>query len=269
MPPAGAGGNEGTSSRRSLPLPDFLFLLPPGLDPLLALGLAVLSFFTSAITATFGLGGGAMMIAVMVLIFPPVVAVPVHGLVQLGSNAGRTLLMRLHVQWRFAGYFLLGSAAGALLGGRVATLLPEAVFTALIAVFLLWSAWAPKPAADARGPLATAAAGLVTAAIGMITGVSGPLVLAFMRFLPDRHQIIATHALLMTAQNVFKVVAFTLFGFAFAPYLPLVAVMTATGFAGTWTGRRLLSQVPEQGFRWGFRIILSLVAANLLWMSLG
>lgn len=245
-----------------------LLLLPPGLDPLAAIGLAVLSFFTSAITATFGLGGGAMLMAVMVLVFPPVVAVPVHGLVQFGSNAGRTLLMRAQVQWRFARYFLLGSAAGALLGGRVATLLPEPAFTALIALFLLWSAWAPKPAATARGPVTTAAAGLTTAAIGMITGVSGPLVLAFLRFLPDRHQIIATHALLMSAQNAFKIVVFTLFGFAYAPYLPLVAIMIATGFAGTWTGRQLLARVPEQGFRIGFRIVLSLVAAHLLWTGL-
>ncbi|HEV7276165.1 MAG TPA: sulfite exporter TauE/SafE family protein [Devosiaceae bacterium] len=249
-------------------MPESLLLLPPGLDLLPAVGLVVLSFVTSAITATFGLGGGAMLIAVMVLVLPPVVAVPVHGLVQFGSNAGRAILMRAHVQWRFAGYFLLGSAAGALLGGRVATMLPEAVFTALIAIFILWSAWAPKPSGTARGPLATAAAGLVTAAIGMITGVSGPLVIAFLRFLPDRHQIIATHALLMTAQNAFKAVAFAAFGFAFVPYLPLVALMVATGFAGTWTGRRLLARVPEQGFRWGFRIILSLVAVNLLWAAI-
>jgi uncharacterized membrane protein YfcA len=252
-----------------MPLPESLpFLLPAGLDPLPAMALVVLSFFTSAVTATFGLGGGAMLIAAMVLVFPPVVAVPVHGLVQLGSNAGRATLMRAHVQWRFAGYFLLGSAAGALLGGRVATLLPEAVFTALIAAFILWSAWGPKPAGTARGPLATAAAGLVTAAVGMITGISGPLVIAFLRFLPDRHQIIATHALLMTAQNVFKAIAFALFGFAFAPYLPLIIAMVATGFLGTWTGSRLLARVPEHGFRWGFRIILSLVAVNLLWTAL-
>jgi uncharacterized membrane protein YfcA len=243
-------------------------LLPPGLDLLPAVALVALSFFTSAVTATFGLGGGAMLTAAMVLAFPPVVAVPVHGLVQLGSNAGRAALMRAHVQWRFAGFFVLGSAAGALLGGRVATLLPEAVFTTLIAVFILWSAWGPKPTGAARGPLAAAAAGLVTAAIGMITGVSGPLVIAFLRFLPDRHQIIATHALLMTAQNTFKALTFALFGFAFAPYLPLIAAMVITGFFGTWIGGRLLARVPERSFRWGFRIILSVVAVNLLWTAL-
>lgn len=245
-------------------MPDLASLLPAGLDPVPALALVLLSFVTSAVTATFGLGGGAMLIAAMVLVFPPLVAVPVHGLVQLGSNAGRALLLRAHVQWRFAGFFVLGSAAGAVLGGRVATLLPEAVFTALIAVFVLWSAWAPKPAATARGPVATVAAGLVTSAVGMVTGVAGPLVVAFLRFLPDRRQIIATHALLMTAQNVFKALSFAAFGFTFTSYLPFVAAMIASGFAGTALGTGLLQRVPEEAFRRGFRVVLTLVALNLL-----
>jgi uncharacterized protein len=245
-------------------LPDLSHFLPAGLDPLPAAALMLLSFFTSAVTATFGLGGGAMLIAAMAMVFPPLVAVPVHGLVQLGSNAGRAMLMRAHVQWRFAGWFLIGSAAGALLGGRVATLLPERLFTALIAAFILWSAWGPKATATARGPVATTLAGLFTSALGMLTGVAGPLVVAYLRFLPDRHQIIATHALLMSAQNLMKALAFALFGFAFAAYLPLVAAMIVTGFLGTVAGTRLLRRVPEETFRWGFKIILSLVAINLL-----
>lgn len=249
-------------------MPELAFLLPAGLDPLPALALVVLSFFTSAVTATFGLGGGALLIAVMALIFPPVVAVPVHGLVQLGSNGGRALLLRGYVKWHFVGFFVLGSAAGSLLGARVATLLPEALFTAAIAVFILWSAWAPRPAATARGPIATAAAGFVTAALGMVIGISGPLVAAFLSVFTDRREIIATHALLMTVQNLFKALAFAIFGFAFAPYLPFVAAMVASGFAGTALGTGLLHRVPEAAFRWGFKTILSLVAIHLLFGAL-
>ncbi len=246
---------------------DFALLLPAGLDPLAALGLIALSFLTSALTATFGLGGGSLLIAAMVLVLPPLVAVPVHGLVQLGSNAGRAWLMRAHIQWRFAGLFVLGSIPGALLGGRIAVVLPEAVFTALIAAFLLWSAWAPQPKVRARGWFATAIAGLATATVGMVTGVSGPLVVAFLRFLPDRHQIIGTHAALMTAQNALKAAAFTAFGFAFGSYLPFVAAMIASGFAGTAMGGRLLARLPEARFRTGFRLLLSLVALTLLYQA--
>jgi uncharacterized membrane protein YfcA len=40
--------------------------------------------------------------------------------------------------------------------------------------------------------------------------------------------------------------------------------MIASGFVGTALGSRLLVKVPESAFRWGFRIVLSLVALDLL-----
>lgn len=243
---------------------DLASLLPAGLDPIVALGFVLLSFVTSAMTATFGLGGGSLLIAAMILVLPPVVAVPIHGLVQLGSNAGRAVLMRSFIQWRFAGFFILGSIPGAFMGAQVAVWLPEAAMTLLIAGFVLWSAWAPPPRTDARGPIVTVVAGLATAIMGMITGAAGPLVIAFLRFLPDRRQMIATHAGLMTAQNVLKAVAFTAFGFAFGPYLPLIVAMVAFGFAGTALGGKLLSRLPEDKFRIAFKLLLTAVALGLI-----
>ena len=54
-----------------------------------------------------GVGGGSLMIVALVMVMPPAVAVPVHGIVQLGSNAGRAVMMRRHVQPRFALFFIL------------------------------------------------------------------------------------------------------------------------------------------------------------------
>ncbi len=247
---------------------DLASLLPDGFPLLVALGFVILSFFTSALTATFGLGGGSLMIAVMALVLPPAVAVPVHGLVQLGSNAGRAAVMRRHVQWRFAAVFIAGSAVGATMGGWVASLLPEALFSFIIAAFIIWSAWTKLPAAPQRGPVFTAAVGAVTAAVGMVTGVAGPLVAAFLRFLPDRRQIIATHASLMTAQNLFKATAFAALGFSFAPYLPLVATMIASGFLGTLLGDRILASMPETAFRLGFKLLLTAIALLLVQSAL-
>mgnify|MGYP003337611997 CR=1 FL=1 len=49
--------------------------LAPDVDTVTALGLMVLSFATSLITATFSLGGGSLMISAMALILPPMVVV--------------------------------------------------------------------------------------------------------------------------------------------------------------------------------------------------
>ncbi len=235
----------------------------PGLSPATSLFLVALSALTSAITATFGLGGGSLLIAVMSLFLPPAVLVPVHGAIQLGSNGGRAVLRRAYIQWDFAGWFILGSALGALLGARVAFWLPESWFRGAIALFLLYTVWAPKPAINGRGPLSTTIAGTFTSFVGMIVGISGPLVISFLRNLTDRRQIVGTHAFLMTGQNIFKFVAFSLFGFAFWQYVPLILAMVISGFIGTYGGGLLLDRVPERMFRIAFRLILTLVALDL------
>ncbi|MCB1516385.1 MAG: sulfite exporter TauE/SafE family protein [Hyphomicrobiaceae bacterium] len=240
------------------------WIVPPGLDLFQSLLLIVVSFFTSAITATFGLGGGSAMIAVMSLLMSPAVVVPVHGAVQLGSNAGRAVLRRNYIQWDFAGWFVLGSAIGAVIGGQVAQFLPEHWFRAAIALFILYSIWAPKPVFKANGTPSYVAAGTFTSAVGMVVGVSGPLVISFLKHLTDRREIVGTHAFLMSMQNTFKLVTFMLLGFAFHDYVILILLMIATGYAGTHLGSHFLDRLPETVFRWAFRIILTVIAIDLL-----
>ena len=91
--------------------------------------------------------------------------------------------------------------------------------------------------------------------IGLLAGVRG---------IPDRRELVATHALLNAFQHLFKVIVFVAMGFAFAQYLPLILLMVLAGFAGTWIGSHMLTRVPEPVFRFAFRILLSLVAVELL-----
>jgi len=133
---------------------------------------------------------------------------------------------------------------------------------------LLYSVWMPRQKITGRGPVSTTIAGIFTAAVGMIVGISGPLVLTFLRHLKDRRQMVGTHAFLMTSQNLFKLVAFALFGFAFWNYLALILAMVASGFLGTYAGGLFLDRIPETLFRLGFRILLTIIAIDLFRRSL-
>ena len=86
--------------------------LPDSLSWPVAAGLIVFSFFMSAMTAVLGVGGGTGMLAVMAGIFPPVTLIPIHGVVQLGSNGGRALVMLKHVHRKIFGYFFAGGLIG-------------------------------------------------------------------------------------------------------------------------------------------------------------
>src|SRR6218665_439581 len=107
----------------------------------MALALVALSFVTSLITATFSLGGGTLMVAVLALVFPPAIVVPLHGAIQLGSNAGRAVVQRAHIQWSFVIWIGLGALVGTIVGGQFTTILPEHLFQAAIALFVLVTTW--------------------------------------------------------------------------------------------------------------------------------
>ena len=61
--------------------------------------LLISSLFTSALTAAFGLGGGIIMLALLVNFLPVAVVIPVHGVIQAGSNCSRALLLRKYIAW--------------------------------------------------------------------------------------------------------------------------------------------------------------------------
>ena len=57
---------------------DLYALLPSDLAVVSAGGLVALSFFTSALTAAVGIGGGVVLLAVMASFLPPLVVLPVR-----------------------------------------------------------------------------------------------------------------------------------------------------------------------------------------------
>jgi uncharacterized membrane protein YfcA len=228
------------------------------------------SFLGSFIAAALGLGGGALVLATMALFLPPAVLIPLHGAVQLGSNFGRAALMRAHVLTEIVPAFLIGTILGAAIGVQLVIALPIALLQGVLAVFILYSTWAPKFQASNPRKRTFFGLGVVGAFLTMFVGATGSLVAPFAAAASDqRQQVVATHAALMTIQHGLKIIAFGVVGFAFGPYLALLIGLLACGFAGTYTGRHLLHRLPERAFRIGLKTILTLIALRLLYGAAG
>ncbi|MEO6269165.1 MAG: sulfite exporter TauE/SafE family protein, partial [Lautropia sp.] len=69
-------------------------LVPESLGLAWAMALVAAAFVTAAISAAFGIGGGVAMLAILLAVLPPVVVLPVHGVVQAGANASRVMTLR-------------------------------------------------------------------------------------------------------------------------------------------------------------------------------
>ena len=245
-------------------------LLPPGIGLAFASVLVVAAAFTSALTATFGLGGGLAMLAVMTTGMPVAALIPVHGVVQLGSNVGRAVVQRRHIDWRTLVVMGTGSLVGAAIGAMVVVSLPEPVLKIGLAAFIAWAVFAPKPKLSARGSDGLILGGGVVAAFAsMFFGATGPITMAFLatRGLV-KHALVATFASAMVMQHLFKIVAFGTLGFDYTPWIALVGAMIASGFLGTVFGSRMLDLLPDRWFAVGFKAVMSLFAVNLLWQGL-
>jgi hypothetical protein len=90
------------------------------------------------------------MLAALATLLPAAAIIPVHGVVQLGSNAGRAAIMLKHFPGGVLLPFLAGSAAGVALGGSVLTQLSPAVIKMGVGAFILYSLAAKPPRALAR-----------------------------------------------------------------------------------------------------------------------
>ena len=246
-----------------------LAFLPPELSPLVAAFLVFISFFTSALSATFGLGGGVALLAIMASVMPPLAIIPVHGVVQLGSNVGRAAVQAAHVHRGLLLWFTLGAIAGALIGGQIVFALPVQILRLVVGLFILWTIWGVRPKVKTAGPVTMATGGLLSTVLTMFVGATGPFVAALLSPQPlEKKQLIGTHATLMAVQHTLKVLTFGLLGFAYGPWIVLIAAMIGAGFLGTITGSRILDRLPEAGFRKGFKIVLGLLAAQLILRAL-
>lgn len=237
--------------------------LPPEVSLLVAAALMAVSFVASLITAAFGIGGGVVMIAVLASLLPPVALIPVHAVVQVGSNAGRALIMRAHIDWPIWGVFLIGTIVGIAIGAVFVIDLPPAWIQTGIGVFILWTIFCKPPAFLRHSAWM---AGGVSSILTMFFGATGPFVSAYLKTRQyDRMAQVAMQGACMTAQHLLKVFAFGLLGFAFGPYMILIAGLIAFGFLGTLAGRQILMKIDEARFKMALNAILIVLSLRLIW----
>lgn len=245
-------------------------LLPASISLLDASILIVSAGFTSLLTAAMGIGGGVLLLAIMAGIVPAAALIPVHGLVQLGSNGNRAWMTRRHIDLGLLKRFALGALVGALLASLIVVQLPLQWIQFSVAAFILYLVWGPKPGRHSLGTAGQLLAGALTTLVSMFVGATGPLVAGFIhRHDMDKLATTATFAGCMSAQHLLKMAVFSAVGFAFWDWLPLVGLMIVAGVAGSWLGLRLLDRIPAAHFKRAFAWIVTLLALRLLWQASG
>lgn len=247
---------------------------------------------TATLTATVGLGGGMVLLTVMLLYLEPLVAIPLHAVIQLVSNSSRTYIQRRHVRWRILWYYALPLVPLGYVGLAFARSLTPQQLKIGIGLFVLLATWMPgrvllgalpralcsrrRVVRDDPGPARDPARnfvwlGAVVGVLNVTVGATGPLAGPFFRNIGlPRHGVVGTFSACQTAGHLAKLVVFGTAGFAFGGFLAPLASMSVAVVAGTWLGSKLLDRVNEGLFQGLYRAVLTIVALRLvLWDGLG
>lgn len=226
------------------------------------------AFITSTIAGTLGMLGGITLLSVMTPFYPPAILIPLHGVVQLGSN-----LSRVAVNWEYLWFkkvgvpFLFGAILGAGVGARYVVALPEDVFRLLLGIFILVLTWIPKPTDQLQIKSTTKFffLGGFGTFISLFVGATGPFLAPF--FLHEKmtkHEIVANKALVQTMVHTLKVITFFALGFAFSEYSVFLTAMLISTVLGSVVGKKLLGKLPERFFKLIFRVIITLLAGRMI-----
>jgi uncharacterized membrane protein YfcA len=224
---------------------------------------------TSIISGILGMAGGMLLLVVLLVRLEPVVAIPIHGVVQLVSNGSRAWFLRRSVRWSVVARFAWPLLPAGALGIWVARTIPPAVGQIGIGVFVLLAFWAPSVIAvlarPARAERALPFGGALVGFFSIVVGATGPLLGPFILTLglgPEGS--VATMAACQIFQHGSKVLLFGVTGFSVASYVVPTLALCLAAVIGTAIGTRLLGDVPERTFQRVVRWVLTLLSLQLI-----
>ena len=230
---------------------------------------------TSIISAIVGMAGGITLLAIMLLFMDPLVAIPLHAIVQLVSNGSRSVIHRKHIQWKILWPYLLPLLPLGWWSLELAQKLPPDIARSLIGIFVLVATWRPgwlllgTHPGNASPKLRFLGLGTVVGILNVTIGATGPLIAPFFLNLGlTRFALIGTKAACQMLGHLAKLFVFGIVGFAFGKYALLLTLLAAMVVSGTWVGSQLLQRVNERAFIVLYKSVLTLIALRLVVMEL-
>ena len=144
--------------------------------------------------------------------------------------------------------FMAGSVVGAIVGAFIVVQLPDAVLKLVLGSFIILITWAKIPGIAGLGRAGMAVASACSRSPRCSSARRGR---CCRRSSPsscpnDRKALVATHGACMTVQHGLKILVFGAAGFAFRPWLPLIALMIVVRLPRHRLRHPLLEKVPER-----------------------
>lgn len=221
----------------------------------------------SLVTSLTGLGGGTLILAGLLLIYPPEISIPLHSFTQFSANALRTGLFLRRVNWKVVFAYGALMLPAAWIAAKIFEYLNPNVLKIIVGMFILASIvpWKFLPKEEPK--LSTfAILGALSGFMGVFVGAIGPAVVPFFNRLKlSRDGILSTKSAGQMLLQLSKIIAFS--GAAGVNYLAFkdnIGVLVLGTLLGVGISIPIGKKISDERFNVIVNLLLALISVKVL-----
>ncbi len=236
------------------------------INTLIILFISVL--LTSIISGIIGMGGGALLLAVMTFYYTLDVIVPIHGIIQLSANSSRTFMLRKNLNWKLILPLVIGTCFGMFLAVMIkkTTVIDDKYPLSIVVLLISYVVFKPKKMPQIKIPFwAFSIVGFFTGLMAIFVGAIGPFLAVF--FIRDdltKEEIVSNKSFSQMILHLLKIPSFIYLGFDYIGYISVWGPMILATFIGTYIGVNALGKMNEELFRKIFKVTLFVAGVKIL-----
>ena len=227
--------------------------------------LSAIGLLSSFVSGIFGMAGGQILLASLLLFLPVASSLVIFATVQVASGSWRGWLWRKHVNWTLTWKYIVGSLAAYILM-RFVNFVPSKPMVYLGIGLMPFAAFAlPKsfaPDITRRGVVY--GCGALVMLLQLTVGQGGNILDVFFQASPlDRKTVVATKAVTQLFSQVVRIFYFGAFATEAVAEIPLWAwgCFLGTAIAGTSLAPIVLHRMTDGEFRKYTKIIIVIFSA--------
>lgn len=227
--------------------------------------LGLITALTSTLTGVFGLGGGLLLLGIMPIFLPIAAVIPVHGVTQLASNASRAYFSWSAIRWSIIPSYLLGGVIGTACFALILQAISLNYLPLFIGGYILLSQWSDVFNRLVERFESFSLLGFFQVGLSLLSGTIGPVHMVLLnKHYENRHDIVATAAVMMSIKHGLKVIAFILIGISFWQFSDVMLTMIAAAIIGSYLGTKLRGTLDKKHFAPILKVLLSILAIRMI-----
>lgn len=223
--------------------------------------------FGSLLTSLTGLGGGSLILAGLLLIYPPTLAIPLHSFTQFSANGLRAAIFFKKVHWRVVGAYALFTLPAAWLGAYIFEYVNSSWLRVIVGSFILISIipWKTK---KKDGPKLSSfmMAGAASGFLGVFVGAVGPMVTPlFNRLKIEREGNISSKSAGQMFLQLSKIIAFSgAAGIDFGVLKHQIGILVSGTIIGVLISIPLGKKISDQKWELAVNLMLGMISIKVL-----